>query len=425
MKEYFVKLLQIILISGYSIGVLYGQSTQSQLEANRKKIFQEIQQSERELKLLQDTRGTTISKLNQIKSRIDRRRQMIIQIDSAMSYTIYAIDTSKVLLASLDQKIHELNQQYQKVIRYHYIQLVTKPSWNILLNAHDMNQAFLRWQYRKKIAAFCKSSLDELQYLRKHRLHGIQNLTSFQSSQLELRELREKQLTTLQKDEEDQKAVIQKLSLDEKKLYSRIESFNKKLDKVNRLIEQEAFRIANKKKEGIVSVKASKIKTRSKELNNSSKNNNSLVSKEEDFPEINLLDEKFSLLKGKLGWPISKGALVCRFGIQPHPIYPAQKMLSNGIDIKTALNIQVKAVASGTVSYVDMNNFKLIMINHGTYLTVYVNVKNSKVQIGQEVQAGDILGLVNDESAYGFPTLHFEIWKGGEVQNPLQWLAPR
>ena len=72
--------------------------------------------------------------------------------------------------------------------------------------------------------------------------------------------------------------------------------------------------------------------------------------------------------------------------------------MNNGIEIATNNNT-VRAVFDGEVSKVIVlpTGFKVIIIKHGNYLTVYSNLKNTQIQKGQKIKKQDIIGSLNDE----------------------------
>ncbi|MEM9258718.1 MAG: M23 family metallopeptidase, partial [Bacteroidota bacterium] len=61
----------------------------------------------------------------------------------------------------------------------------------------------------------------------------------------------------------------------------------------------------------------------------------------------------------------------------------------------------------------------IIMIRHGGYYTVYSNLDHPRVKVGEQVQAGDQLGLTSSEGE----ALHFELWKGKTPLDPERWLG--
>ena len=45
--------------------------------------------------------------------------------------------------------------------------------------------------------------------------------------------------------------------------------------------------------------------------------------------------------KGNLPWPVERGVIIQRFGLQPHPVVRTTKIQSNGIVIATTKNAEV------------------------------------------------------------------------------------
>ena len=76
-------------------------------------------------------------------------------------------------------------------------------------------------------------------------------------------------------------------------------------------------------------------------------------------PEEQELSDSFSANKGKLPWPVERGVIVQRFGIQPHPVLKGIETLNNGIKIITDQGASVRAVFEGTVSrIIDLQSWK-------------------------------------------------------------------
>jgi murein DD-endopeptidase MepM/ murein hydrolase activator NlpD len=63
------------------------------------------------------------------------------------------------------------------------------------------------------------------------------------------------------------------------------------------------------------------------------------------------------------------------------------------------------------------------MLKHGEYLTVYVNLENVEVKMGDKVSVKQTLGTVVTDSEENKTILHFELWKGAIKQNPAFWIA--
>ena len=130
--------------------------------------------------------------------------------------------------------------------------------------------------------------------------------------------------------------------------------------------------------------------------------------------------------EGTIPWPV-KGEVVTQFGANVHPRFGTQTY-SNGIDISAPVGTPIRCVADGKVEFVDIlpGYDKCIIVNHGRgYYTLYAHSTGVAVAPGQEVKGGDVIANVGDGSALKGNVLHFEIRKGKEALNPLNWLSRR
>jgi septal ring factor EnvC (AmiA/AmiB activator) len=133
----------------------------------------------------------------------------------------------------------------------------------------------------------------------------------------------------------------------------------------------------------------------------------------------------FERKRGKLRWPVGKGAVVAHFGNQRHPTLRTVTQ-NNGIDIAVEAGSSVTAVAEGEVGKISWlpGYGNLLILNHDNgYRTVYTHLADILVTEGQQVKEGDVIAE-NGESLDG-PRLHFEVWKDREKQNPEVWLSPQ
>ena len=131
----------------------------------------------------------------------------------------------------------------------------------------------------------------------------------------------------------------------------------------------------------------------------------------------------FEALKGKLPWPI-QGRVVVLFGEKTHPPFYTNTK-NPGIEIKAKPEEKVVAVAGGKVIYSSRirgyGNF-LILEHEGEYYTIYARLTEVLVSTGEEVERLQKIGEVGEEGFSPAPCLHFEIRKGKNPQDPLEWL---
>jgi murein DD-endopeptidase MepM/ murein hydrolase activator NlpD len=85
----------------------------------------------------------------------------------------------------------------------------------------------------------------------------------------------------------------------------------------------------------------------------------------------------------------------------------------------------VHATHSGTVD-VNANTWpggNCIFVNDGEYRTTYCHLQGFSVTDGESVQQGEVIGEVGSTGNSSGPHLHYEVWKGGVNQNPLDYGA--
>lgn len=100
----------------------------------------------------------------------------------------------------------------------------------------------------------------------------------------------------------------------------------------------------------------------------------------------------------------------------------------HGVDFAAPQGTPVYAASSGVVLNADMGSLsdafgKVVLIEHGDKLqSLSAHLSRIDVQIGDFVQAGQQIGLVGRTGRATGPHLHFELWRNGHPQDPLQYL---
>ena len=132
---------------------------------------------------------------------------------------------------------------------------------------------------------------------------------------------------------------------------------------------------------------------------------------------------------GQLGWPV-EGELIYRFGPERRP--NGVTLRRNGIGIAAAPGTPVRAVRAGTVVVAEpMEGFGPgVVISHGGgYYTLYLYLGEIRVQEGQDVPAGAVIGTVGsgpEEGPHLYLQIHAPVRGDSPVPvDPLPWLRPR
>ncbi len=125
-------------------------------------------------------------------------------------------------------------------------------------------------------------------------------------------------------------------------------------------------------------------------------------------------------VKGKLSWPL-KGRVALNYGETIN-----KGMRSNGIRIAAREGQEVAAVFHGRVVFSDwLRGFGLLLIiDHGQgYMSLYGNNQSLFKEVGDWVEAGELVSTVGQSGGQKSPGLYFEIRHQGKARDPRQWIG--
>jgi murein DD-endopeptidase MepM/ murein hydrolase activator NlpD len=118
------------------------------------------------------------------------------------------------------------------------------------------------------------------------------------------------------------------------------------------------------------------------------------------------------------------GEISSNWGLRIHPILGGA-IWHQGIDIANQTGTPVYATAEGIVSRVESDDGwgNVITIDHKDgYRTLYGHLYRSKVQLGDIVCKGQIIGLIGSTGMSTGPHLHYGVYHNGAPVNPAYYL---
>lgn len=135
------------------------------------------------------------------------------------------------------------------------------------------------------------------------------------------------------------------------------------------------------------------------------------------------LSSSFTANKGRLPMPITGSYVIARhYGTYSVQGLKAVTLDNKGIDIKGQEGAMARAVFDGEVSNVfQYGSSYIIMLRHGSYISVYSGLSSVAVNKGQKVTTRQSLGKVGRNSD-GQIILHFQLRKESARLNPEQWV---
>jgi len=403
----FSKVFFFLCIAATFLNVGNSQAqTRKQLEAERKKIKQEIVKVNRLLFATQKKGENALEDLKDINQKITTRTSYINLIQKESSLLSSEINQNQKVVTKLHKKLERLKKDYAEMIFKSYKSKSKQSQLLFLMSSQNFQQAYKRLQYMKQYTKFRKKQGEEIDI--QSRL-----IVQFNDSLL----FKKQEKDTLIQVEESEKLQIESDKKDKEKLVSQI---NKRASKYKREIraKQKAQRIIANKIDAVI--KAAIAKSNRNKSNKSAKGF-ALT------PAAKALAKRFEQNKGKLPWPVSNGLVIRRYGTQPHPTFGGITITSSGLHIGTNKGAYAKSVFNGEVLAVQLHSGgkKAVLVQHGNYITTYNNLETLSVKTGDTVTTGQTIGKIFTNKVTGKTTLIFVLHKETQRQNPKYWLLKR
>jgi murein hydrolase activator len=401
--EKFVLLLAVLMMPL----VAYPQS-KTELEKQKQQLIKDIEYTNKLLKDTESNKKKTLSELTLMKTRMEQRQKLVSTLVKQASLVEKQIGETQSIVTALERDLENLREEYGKMLFHTYRNSGQYDRLMFILSSKDINQAYRRIKYFQQYSEHRKQQAEAIEALRKTLNTRSEELKAKKRELAQLIEESEREKLQLAEEREQRDQLVHELQDKEKELRAEL----KKKDREAKKLEQAIARIIE---EEIRKARAKAEKTESKVT----KSGFALT------PDEVTLSSNFAENKAKLPWPSERGVITSTFGEHPHPTLRDIKTVNNGVDISTEEGAKARAVFDGTVSAVIAipGAHKAVIMRHGEYLTVYANLENIEVKMGEKVSVKQPLGTVVTDREENRTVLHFELWKGAEKQNPSNWIA--
>ncbi len=376
------------------------------LENKKKELQKEIEYTNQLLSETKKNKKLSLGQLIALNKKISAREELISTINREIYNLEKQIQENNNSINKLQNELDKLKKEYAKMIYYAYKNQDAYSRLMFVFAAKDFEQAYMRLKYLQQYSEFRHKQATTILETKKQLNEKVQELEVKKSDKRVLlgNEQEEKKNLTSEKSEKEQ--VLSGLQQQESKLKKDLEKKKQDAQKlqqaIQRIIEQELEKAQK------AAAAANKPKPQKLILT----------------PEAQELSNSFATNKAKLPWPVAKGIISERFGVHPHPTMSNIDINNNGIDITTNNGSIARAVFDGEVKgVVNMPGAgQFILIRHGEYLTVYSNLKDVYVKVGDKITTKQNLGTILYDEDDAKTVLHFELWKGQSKLDPETWL---
>jgi murein DD-endopeptidase MepM/ murein hydrolase activator NlpD len=128
--------------------------------------------------------------------------------------------------------------------------------------------------------------------------------------------------------------------------------------------------------------------------------------------------------RGALSAPVSNPVVTSTFGYRVHPIF-GDRRLHTGIDFRASTGTPITAARAGEVVFAGWRGGygNCTIIDHGGGLaTLYAHQSALKVEAGDVVSRGQVIGAAGSTGFATGPHLHFEVRVNGTPTDPMPYL---
>ncbi len=400
---------------------LAAQTSKKDLENKKKKLQDEINNTNKQLEATRNSKNLSLKELNLLNNKIGQRQNLINTLSTELNQLNAEMNANQHTYDSLQTALGTLKKEFARIVNYTYKFRNQNSTLSYLLTGEDFNKAYKRAKYLDLYSKYRKAQALKIQELQKQLLALNDQIVANRSTKIVVINQNENQKKELTGDKIQQEKIVKKLQKTETELKAQIKKKQGEATKlqnaIKKIIEDEIRASAEPPKKvipkggsGETTKAKTPVKTETITLT----------------PEAKLTSQNFESNKGRLPWPVEKGFISSSYGAQPHPVLTGITINNNGVDISTDKGATARAVFDGEVSGVINipGAGQAIIIRHGEYLSVYANLSSVSVSKGSKVKAKQSIGTVGYNADDG-SVIHLEIWKGKTKLNPAGWIAAR
>ncbi len=424
------RLVIILVLVSIVLSIAYAQRARRDLERKRRRLTEVMQKTKSELVETQQEKRNSERNYATIQGKIEQKEDKIEKVNDVISNSSEIVERDYEVVNSLSSDLIRVKSDYGETIRKGFRQKLNYSLLAFLFSADDFNQLIKRFHYLRQIDRFRKRQVNAILKTREELETRIVELEQNMARNADALVVIQDQKADLDQKLGKEEDKISDLKSQERNLKGNLRKQEEKHEKLSAAIDniikaeiEERTRIAR-----VAAEATRRSRTRITERENNTKNNDAKPKiKEEanesvvlrEAPEVRALSDNFRNNRGKLPWPVKSGAIIKKFGRQPHPTFHNVMTSNNGIDIQTLEAADVTAVFAGkvvAVQFIPGSNF-LVILQHGSYYTVYSNLDRSYVRKGDNINLKQAIGKISGN------TVHFELWQNRSRENPAQWMA--
>ncbi|MEM1125311.1 MAG: peptidoglycan DD-metalloendopeptidase family protein [Bacteroidota bacterium] len=402
------RLLALLLFSLLLSPSAWAQNQSSaELEAQRvaterrlNDLQRQVRQEESALSAARDEEQASMARLESVEREIAIRQELASNYQRRLSQLNAEADEIRLSLEDLEEDIARLKRQYQgrAVHAYKYGRLHDVA---LIFAARSINQMLVRARYLRQFADERRGKLSEIEEAGAALAERREALETTRGRTEELLVAAEDERQTLQNLRRERSRVIRSLRQERVAIEASIEQAREDISALQERLNALAEAAARAQRARVA------------------EDPNAAAA-------YTALTGSFQENEGRLPWP-SSGVVTVPFGNYVNPVLGTQTP-HPGIMIATQPGAAVRSVFDGEVIEIDVmpDYGRYVIIAHGAYLTVFGNFSLLYLGVGDQVQAGQIIGRAGTDAEPRGSGLFFGLFQAASgAIDPIPWLQPQ
>ena len=430
------------------------------LQNQRQQIQQQIKEQENRLRTNQVDVKKRLQNLMVINHEIADKRRTIDTIRRNIDTIDVAIERLCVQLDDLQEELNKCKQRYIKSMRYLHRNRSDQSQLMFIFSADNLTQMFRRIRFMREYAAYQHVQGDKVKAQQESVDQKLQEISLARRQKTTLLARDEQERRSLEGKQEEQQNVVKSLQREQKTIQGIIAQQKKKDAALNaqidRLIAEEVARqkaraaaeakrraeaeAAKKRAAELARKKAEEARKRAEQEALAAKTKEAREEARRRARELAREEENARKAEESLYVPTEdmriSGSFESNRGRLPIPITGAYRIVSHfgqynveglknvtldnkGINIRGEAGAQARSIFDGEVSGVfSFGGTMVVMVRHGSYISVYCNLASVSVRRGQKVSTRQALGRIGQDNI-----LQFQLRRETAKLNPESWLG--
>ena len=405
----------ILLILLFFVTLAMQGQTNSVIEKMRKEradVEEQIANQEKILVSTESDISSQVKNLDIITAKLKERTRMLEKTRSEIRTLDRESNRLEKEIVHLEKEFEQCKERYADACQFYQHQNSGFNTLTFILATESFREMSRRARYVSEYSNSLREMAEEIS-LKKDTLEDRKaQVELIKVEKVSLQEIQKKNEEEARKEEKQQKTLVSQLKNKRSQLKKEISAKQKKMNDLSKEIDRQ-IQLAIKEEQA-------QRQKQQQQQQSPQQTQQQLNAAQADIK----LSGSFESNKGKLPMPITGPYLVVgEYGVQQVAGMKDVKTNNLGIDIQGQEGAQAKAVFDGTVSSIFQQGKGQIgvLIRHGSYISVYCNLSETRLKKGDTVKASDIVGNIQT-SEDGTPVLHFQLHKESTRLNPSAWL---